>query len=139
MLWVAFKGKTGKRSVRVRNGGIMKAVAGAALICVCFFLLGRKATERDRTAVKQLYEILKLTRHIKDCISISLTPLPDIYDSFEFDKKYMVDFEKALKTKGLAPFCLIVILSTNGISSRSPSAALLVTPYPKSPIRSRCE
>lgn len=80
----------------------MKAVAGAALICVCFFLLGRKATERDRTAVKQLYEILKLTRHIKDCISISLTPLPDIYDSFEFDKKYMADFEKALKTKGLA-------------------------------------
>ena len=78
----------------------MKAIAGAALICVCFFLLGRKATEKDRTAVKQLYEILKLLHRIKDGISLSLTPLPEIYDFFEFDRKYMADFEKVLKSQG---------------------------------------
>lgn len=80
----------------------MKAVIGAAVICVCFFMLGKKATERDRTAVKHLYGVLKLLRHIKDCISISLTPLPDIYKTFEFNEKYMAEFEKKLKSGGFA-------------------------------------
>ena len=80
----------------------MKAVIGAAVICVCFFLLGRKATERDRTAVKQLYAVLKLLCHIKDCISISLTPLPDIYRAFECNDKYMAEFDEKLKASGLA-------------------------------------
>ena len=80
----------------------MKAVAGASVICLCFFLLGKKATEQNKTAVKQLYCVLKLLRYIKDCISISLTPLPDIYNSFEFNEKYMAEFEQKLKSAGLA-------------------------------------
>ncbi len=79
----------------------MKAIIGAAVISVSFYFMGRKVTEQDRTAVKQLSEVLKLLRHIKDRISLSLTPLPDIYESFECNESCMTDFISQLKKHGL--------------------------------------
>lgn len=78
----------------------MKAIIGAAVISVSFYFMGRKVTEQDRTAVKQLYWVLKLLRYIKDGISLSLTPLPDIYESFECNEGCMTDFISQLKEKG---------------------------------------
>ena len=56
----------------------MKTALGALTVVICFFLLGRKATEKERISLKQLEWMIKLIEHIKICVSASLLPLPDI-------------------------------------------------------------
>ncbi len=78
----------------------MKTALGALTVVICFFLLGRKATEKERISVKQLEGIIKLIEHIKVCVSASLLPLPDIYESFRCEEKEMAVFMDSLKSEG---------------------------------------
>lgn len=89
----------------------MKTILGAFTVIICFFFLGRKATEQERTSLKHLNTVIKLTEHIKNRISASLTPLPDIYLSFrcdDADELFMQTlkekgFEQAVKAASLPP------------------------------------
>lgn len=78
----------------------MKTAFGALTVVICFFLLGRKATEKERISVKQLDGIIKLIEHIKACVSASLLPLPDIYAAYKCEEKEMAGFLETLKTEG---------------------------------------
>lgn len=78
----------------------MKTAFGALTVVICCFLLGRKATEKERISVKQLEGIIKLIEHIKICVSASLMPLPDIYADYKCDEKEMTGFLDVLKTEG---------------------------------------
>lgn len=60
----------------------MNTLIGAATVIVCFYLLGRKATEAERTSLKQLDTVIKLTEHIRERISVTMSPLPEIFLSF---------------------------------------------------------
>lgn len=78
----------------------MKTALGALTVVICFFLLGRKATEKERISLKQLEWMIKLIEHIKICVSASLLPLPDIFSSFRCDEKEMTEFMNILKAEG---------------------------------------
>lgn len=80
----------------------MKTALGALTVVICCFLLGRKATEGDRSALRRLDGIIKLIEHIKNEVSASLTPLPDIYARYRFEEKEMKEFGKTLVSQGFA-------------------------------------
>lgn len=78
----------------------MNTLIGAFTVIICFFILGRKATEQERNSLKQLDTVIKLTEHIKNRIAVTMSLLPEIYLSFceKTDDKV---FAKALSEKGL--------------------------------------
>lgn len=78
----------------------MKTVIGAVTVIICFFILGKKATEGEKRGLKQLDTVIALTEHIKDSIALTMSPLPEIYRSF-CGKTDDEVFENALAEKGI--------------------------------------
>ncbi len=61
----------------------MTSFIGAATVITCFFMLGKRYTERDKNLIENLSTVIRLFSHIKSNICSNLLPLPEIYKSFE--------------------------------------------------------
>lgn len=78
----------------------MKTIIGAITVIICFFILGRKVTEEERSGLKQLDTVITLTEHIRDSIALTMSPLPEIYNSF-CQKASDKIFAQTLAEKGI--------------------------------------
>lgn len=87
----------------------MNTLIGAFTVIICFFILGRKATEQERNSLKQLDTVISLTEHIKDGIAVTMSPLPEIYLSF-CEKTEDKVFAQVLSEKGIIKALELYIL-----------------------------